>query len=256
MTRRCSTDGIEKRCAGSCAAFELCDADADPSECRRALRCRELKDEKSDCASRVTAGSCLEQKTAGYLLKHCHLSCARNDLDGLMRRFRTKLTVRTRKHGLLDDDVRRRTPGARLLPLGCWSETAFDERPAATCASARARLLRRWRRRARRCSALVHTTPRAPPRRALPIRESDVGVAEAPQRMSVLPLAPSEVQRVAASAPQWWQPSGISASTSPPPARLAQPPEDTNASTHWSHPPLPAPPLADASYTPPGPVGG
>ena len=54
----CVNPAMAKRCPGSCASYELCAADADPAECRRALRCRELKDEKSDCASRVVSGSC------------------------------------------------------------------------------------------------------------------------------------------------------------------------------------------------------
>ena len=51
----CVNPEMAKRCPGSCASFELCASDADPAECRRALRCRELKDEKSDCASRVVS---------------------------------------------------------------------------------------------------------------------------------------------------------------------------------------------------------
>ena len=51
----CVNPAMAKRCPGSCASFELCASDADPAECRRALRCRELKDEKSDCASRVVS---------------------------------------------------------------------------------------------------------------------------------------------------------------------------------------------------------
>ena len=51
----CVNPEMAKRCPGSCASFELCATDADPAECRRALRCRELKDEKSDCASRVVS---------------------------------------------------------------------------------------------------------------------------------------------------------------------------------------------------------
>mgnify|MGYP004299532331 FL=1 len=107
------------------------EADADPGECRRALRCRELKDEKSDCARRVVAGSCDDVSTAPYLLKHCYLSCARLDLDGLLRRFRRTLSVRTRRHGFLDEDTRHslsgRRAGSRLLALACWSDTVLDE---------------------------------------------------------------------------------------------------------------------------------
>lgn len=86
------------RCAGSCATHEFCAADADPAECQKALRCRELKDVHEDCASRVQASGC-----ESYALKSCYLSCARYDLGGLLRRFRATVSVRTRKHGVLDE---------------------------------------------------------------------------------------------------------------------------------------------------------
>lgn len=178
----CVDPTMAKRCPGSCASFEFCAADADPAECRRALRCRELKDERSDCASRVVAGSCHDESSAAYLLKHCYLSCARKDLGGLLRRFRKIVSVRTRRHGLLDEDTAHslsgRRAGARLLPLACWSDTVFDEPPAATCRSARAQLLQRWLRAAPRCAALRKTTPRAGGRRRLPPLPAAAAVSE------------------------------------------------------------------------------
>ena len=171
----CNTEELARRCPGSCAGYVMCAQDADPEECRRALRCRELKDERSDCKSRVVPDGCYDEGSASYLLKYCYLSCARKDLPGLLRRFRRKLSVRTRKHGLIDEDVRGRRPGARQLPLGCWSGTSFDEPPAATCANARVALLQRWRRAAPRCAALRKTTPRAPPRRRLLVPDREEG---------------------------------------------------------------------------------
>ena len=43
------------------------------------------------------AGSCHDESSAAYVLKHCYLSCARKDLGGLLRRFRKILSVRTRR---------------------------------------------------------------------------------------------------------------------------------------------------------------
>ena len=198
----CAQEQMRKQCAGTCATFGLCAADADPDECQRALRCRELTDEKSDCPSRVSPGSCEEKSTASYLLKHCYLSCARNDLGGLLRRYRTKLSVRTRKFGLLDEDAR--AAALRAPPLPCWGDgSPFDEPPAATCAGSRAALLRRWRRAATpRCSWLRQTTPRAPPRRALSLPDGEKGGAEydeeraAGAKLTVLPLSLSPKVRL------------------------------------------------------------
>ena len=64
----CLQESMRKKCVGTCATFGLCAADADPAECQRALRCRELTDEKSDCQSRTSPGSCEESSTAYYLL--------------------------------------------------------------------------------------------------------------------------------------------------------------------------------------------
>ena len=36
-------------------------------------------------------------ESSAQLLKHCYLSCARVGQEGLLRRFRRKITVRTRK---------------------------------------------------------------------------------------------------------------------------------------------------------------
>ena len=112
--------GLRQECAGSCLTADLCDAEADPRECAKALRCRELKDEWSDCASRVKEHGCEAERHARTLLKHCYLSCARVDLGGLLRRFRLKYTVRTRRYGLLDEEGGLgRAAGAPTLPCTC-----------------------------------------------------------------------------------------------------------------------------------------
>ena len=76
------------------------------------------------------AGSCHDESSAAYVLKHCYLSCARKDLGGLLRRFRKIVSVRTRMHGLLDEDMRHslsgRRAGTRLMSLACWSDTVLD----------------------------------------------------------------------------------------------------------------------------------
>ena len=48
----------------------LCEDEADPPECRRALRCRELKDDKEECAAKAKAEGCgMGSGSAGYLLR-------------------------------------------------------------------------------------------------------------------------------------------------------------------------------------------
>ena len=69
----------------------------------------------------------------------------------------------------------------------------FDEPPAATCHSARAQLLQRWRRAAPRCVALRKTTPRAGGRRRLPPLPAAAAVSDltpglTPPRPTVLPV--------------------------------------------------------------------
>ena len=69
----------------------------------------------------------------------------------------------------------------------------FDEPPAATCHSARAQLLQRWRRAAPRCAALRKTTPRAGGRRQLPplpaaAAVSDLTPGMTPPQPTVLPV--------------------------------------------------------------------
>ena len=86
---KCTTAGFRKQCAGSCKVLSLCEDEADPPECRRALRCRELKDDKEECAAKAKAEGCgMGSGSAGYLLRHCYLSCAEHDLAGLLGRFR------------------------------------------------------------------------------------------------------------------------------------------------------------------------
>ena len=110
---------------------------------------------------------CEDIRAAGSLLKHCYLSCAREDLNGTLRRFRAKISVRTRAHGLLDEDRRggavARGPTRPQLSLPCCQGTLFHQRPPATCKSGYATLVLRWRKlAARRCGSLAHTTPRPP----------------------------------------------------------------------------------------------
>ena len=161
------SDKLQKNCAGTCVTHELCAEEADPAECERALRCRELKDDWADCKSRVEKEGCMDSAS---LLKHCYLSCARHGQAGLLRRFRLKYTVRTRRHGLIDEEPRfwRSPAGEPTLSLPCWKQTLFDPPPPATCNSTRAQRLQRWRRMAEpRCAALAHTTPRTARRRVL-----------------------------------------------------------------------------------------
>jgi len=159
---------IRSKCAGSCALYDLCMHEADPAECRVALRCRELQDGQATCARHVNSSGC-----DAYALKNCYLSCARHDLAGVLQRYRAKISVRTRKWGWLDEDGAkhghsRRPFGQPLLSLPCWQDTPFDERPAATCENARAALLHRLQRRAHAsCRSLGMRTPRAPRRRHL-----------------------------------------------------------------------------------------
>ena len=96
-----------------------------PPECACALHCRELKDDWPDCASRVAKSGCEKPSVASLLLKHCYLSCARVGMPGLLRRYRAIKTVRTRRHGLIDEDTSRAHPGwrpsgLRLHSLPCW----------------------------------------------------------------------------------------------------------------------------------------
>ena len=148
---KCTTSSFRKQCAGSCKVLELCEDEADPPECRRALRCRELKDDKKECAAKAKAEGCgMGSGSAGYLLRHCYLSCAEHDLAGLLGRFRAKISVRTRAHGFLDEEPPAAGVAPRsvepLLPLPCWKGTPLDPRPPATCTSPRAALVHRWRR--------------------------------------------------------------------------------------------------------------
>ena len=164
-----SSKQTRKDCAGSCLTVSLCKDEADPVECAKALRCRELKDDWDSCPARVKEHGCEDAANAYTMLKHCYLSCARLDMTGLLRRFRLKYTVRTRNYGLIDEEsgVGRRA-GARTLAMPCWKGTPFDPSPPATCGAARAELLSRWRRLAQpRCAALKETTPRAAERRRL-----------------------------------------------------------------------------------------
>ena len=161
---------IASGCAGTCKTHEFCASEADPEECERALRCRELKDDWSDCASRVADKGCEDEGSAATLLKHCYLSCARVGRASLLRRFRLKYTVRTRKHGYIDEDE---LPGmgerlgwrpafSQTWSLPCWKSTVYDERPPATCANPRAEIVHRWLKLAEpKCRALKETTPRA-----------------------------------------------------------------------------------------------
>ncbi|EOD26411.1 hypothetical protein EMIHUDRAFT_205434 [Emiliania huxleyi CCMP1516] len=96
----CKKSALAQRCAGSCEGWAICSSEADPEECRKALRCRELTDLDADCAVRVGSRGC-----AGLELKRCYLSCARSDLAGVLRRYRDRLTVRTRRYGRIDEDV-------------------------------------------------------------------------------------------------------------------------------------------------------
>ena len=165
----CAQPKIAESCPGTCATHAMCHDEHDPPECERALRCRELKDDWPDCAKRVKEAGCEDVAHASTLLKHCYLSCAREGQEGLLRRFRLKYSVRTRRHGFLDEDSRHwPAAGAMPHPLPCWKGSIYDPQPASTCANGRATLVHRWRRvREPRCAALRETTPRAPPRRTL-----------------------------------------------------------------------------------------
>jgi len=174
----CAADeDLRTGCAGTCFTLATCHGEADTDECARALRCRELKDEDASCSAHVARNGC-----DARALKRCYLSCARADLAGLLRTYRNKYTVRTRSHGLLDDDAgplgfvgglsaevgAAEGRSARGPPLPCWKGTPFDTRPAATCESPRAAVLQRWRAMAEpRCRALRQLTPRAARRRVL-----------------------------------------------------------------------------------------
>ena len=166
----CAKDeSLRQQCAGTCFTHSICGTEADPQECEKAMRCRELKDDYADCPDRVRKSGCFDASTASTLLKNCYLSCARLDTAGLLQRYRLKFTVRTRRHGMLDEDhVLWRRAGAPTQPLPCWKSTPFDPLPAATCETMRAQLLHRWRRLASpRCAVLKDTTPRAPTRRSV-----------------------------------------------------------------------------------------
>jgi len=169
--------------------YDLCATEADPDECRVALRCRELADSRSDCAQRVESRGC-----DAFALKSCYLSCAKHDLSGLLGRYRSKITVRTRKFGLLDEDGAphghsRRRAGALQLPSACWYGTVYDEPPAATCKNGRAHVLGRLRKLAEtRCEALEHTTPRAGMRRRLPMSDEIAEALPKDHKIHVLPV--------------------------------------------------------------------
>lgn len=184
---QCASPTVRKSCEGTCAIRELCADEADPPECERALRCRELKDDWADCASRVTASGCEDAAAGATLLKHCYFSCARVGRASLLRRFRNKYTVRTRRHGLLDE-VRRAalaTRPARAHPDGACvahrsRRTAVDRgdrrvQRRGRCRAGRARSLtrsplRRVRTPQQRCSSdggarRTHDAPRSERRR-------------------------------------------------------------------------------------------
>lgn len=182
----CQQPAIAAGCKGTCTTRALCEDEADPAECAKALRCRELKDEWSDCASRVEQHGCEDPHNAVTLLKHCYLSCARVGRVSLLRRYRKIYTVRTRAHSLIDEDKGSawRAAGANTWSVPCWHGTLFDPPPPATCVSSRGSRLRRWRQLAHpRCRELRDTTPRAPPRRTVtlpahlqPSRELSTGL--------------------------------------------------------------------------------
>ena len=197
----CKYDGrIAKDCAGTCSTHELCGAEADPPECKRALRCRELKDDWADCADRVQKEGC---ESSAQLLKHCYLSCARVGQEGLLRRFRRKITVRTRKHGYIDEEPRRswRYASRPSVQLPCWKSTVYDPPPPATCNNTAAQLLNRWRSLAEpRCAAMrQETTPRAPPRRVVeaPLQQTLSKLSDEQQApMTVVPVLMSPKVRL------------------------------------------------------------
>ena len=201
----CMSENIKASCAGTCATHELCKAEADPPECERALRCQELKDDWTDCASRVQKEGC---ENSAQLIKHCYLSCARVGQESLLRRFRKKITVRTRMHGLIDEERRAswRLAGKPILPLPCWEGSLFDPPPPATCNHTATMRLNRWRKLANpRCSALRDTTPRAPPRRVVRVPDASLPqhsavsaspTSEPPKPITVLPILMSPKVRL------------------------------------------------------------
>ena len=178
---------MAKLCAGSCAAFELCDADADPSEA--VLRCRELKDEKSDrCWPRhrqppraedgsLLAQALLPRARATTWTARCAASAPRS------RCARESTAARRRR---APPHAGRAAAAARLL-----ERDGLDERPAATCASACARVpakaaacaaAPRWCTRRRACGR----APRAADPRG---RRRRGGGAAAHERAAARPLA-------------------------------------------------------------------
>ena len=184
---RCIQDrGLQSECKGTCEMHALCADEADPAECERALRCRELKDDWATCKAKVEQSGCENDAT---LLKHCYLSCARHGRASLLRRYRLTYSVRTRQFGVLDEEPRTagRRVGSSALPLPCWKGTIFDPPPPSTCNNTRAQLLHRWRRMAEpRCEVLRHTTPRVASRRPL-----SLPLQHAPRRsLGVEPLVP------------------------------------------------------------------
>ena len=186
---QCGAASVREGCKGTCMTHTLCADEADPPECERALRCRELKDDWADCASRVEKQGCEAVDSAASLLKHCYLSCARVGRASLLRRFRQKFTVRTRKHSFIDEEGRAAWRPAFSSPwsLPCWQSTVFDPLPPATCASDKAAMVRRWRKLAHpRCRALRETTPRAPPRRNIPLPSEHQPSRELPAAASAL----------------------------------------------------------------------
>ena len=292
VTQTSSCEGsVGERCAGSCAVFRMCEDEAHPPECRRALRCRELKDDERGCRPTHTPFSpyvaprfphmsesnshfslgrwwtreavvprcdlnslfftdpfspyvaprfphmseinSSGPKGDGALLKRCYLSCARHDLAGVLSRFRSKITVRTRRHGKLDEDANASALSGAIVPLTsaapplsaasararrlramlsrrhagyalpCWKGSHLDPIPPATCESSRAALLWRWRRKGeRRCAALSSLTPRAGVSRSLGWPEAlREGLEQAHQARVVPLLLGPKLRLVAAPLP-------------------------------------------------------
>ena len=145
---KCTASGFRKQCAGSCKVLELCEDEADPPECRRALRCRELKDDKEECAAKAMAEGADGSGSAGYLLRHC-ASRAPSTTSPASSAASAPISVRTRAtasgRGAARAGVAPRSVEL-LLPLPCWKGTPLDPRPPATCTSPRAALVHRWRR--------------------------------------------------------------------------------------------------------------
>ena len=127
--------------------LELCEDEADPPECRRALRCRELKDDGEECAAKAKAGAAGRDRAAPATSATATSRAPSTTSPASRPLPRQDLGAHARAR-LLGTRARggRRAAERRAAAAAAVLAGTLDPRPPATCTSPRAALVHRWRR--------------------------------------------------------------------------------------------------------------